>query len=243
MPEIIRSREPLTPRLLEILRLFPNSNYPMTMIYQPERVLLSRQISKLVPTDPGKTLDVGGGDGSRYRNYFNTLDFTSLDIDPTTNPDVLASAADMPFMDSEFDTLLSSQVLEHVLSPHDCMNEMYRVLKPGGYLVLTVPQQNEMHSEPIDYWRFTKFGVLQLANESNFEVISILQRGGYHACRAQLRIRKWVDSYNPYQNPRKMIFFGQLTKYYTKVALWIDARFTSDAGNKNALGWCLLLRK
>ena len=114
------------------------------MIYQPERVLLSRQISKLAPNDPGKTLDVGGGDGSRYRDYFKTFDFTSLDIDPETNPNVVASADKMPFMDCEFDTLLSSQVLEHVLSPQDCMNEMYRVLKPGGYLVLTVPQQNEI---------------------------------------------------------------------------------------------------
>ena len=213
------------------------------MIYQPERILLSRQISKLAPNDPGKTLDVGGGDGSRYRDYFKTFDFTSLDIDPETNPNVVASADKMPFKDCEFDTLLSSQVLEHVLSPQDCMNEMYRVLKPGGYLVLTVPQQNEMHSEPIDYWRFTKFGVLLLADKTNFEVVSILQRGGYHACRAQLRIRKWVDSYKPYQSRRRMLFFGQLTKYYTKVALWVDVRFASEAGNKNALGWCLLLRK
>lgn len=205
--------------------------------------MLAKQIKELVPEIPGDVLDVGGADGSRYRHLFHTESFVSLDIDPKLNPTFVASAETMPFSNSTFDTILSSQMLEHVLRPANCLNEISRVLKPNGLLVLTVPQQNELHSEPDDYWRFTSYGIVYLLEESNFEVLKIIQRGGFFSCLAQSIIRIGIDTFQPFSNKFAMGIMTPVTKLLTLIAISLDRRIVSKAARKHALGWCVLARK
>ena len=65
-----------------------------------------------------------------------------LDINPGANPDIVASITDMSVVLSEsFDALYSSHNLEH-LAPHElpaALREFYRVLKPRGYALITLP--------------------------------------------------------------------------------------------------------
>jgi ubiquinone/menaquinone biosynthesis C-methylase UbiE len=149
----------------------------------------------------------------------------------------------MPFPSSTFDTVLTSQMLEHVLRPASCLKEIARVLKPNGLLILTVPQQNELHSEPNDFWRFTKHGMVYLLEESGFEIVRLIQRGGFFSCVAQSFIRVGIDTFHPFSNRLAMKLMGPFTKLLTLIAINLDEKIRTEATRRHALGWCILARK
>ena len=96
-----------------------------------------------------------------------------------TSPDVWGSALDLPFRDASFDSVLAAQMLEHVPEPGQVFQEIGRVLKPGGYLILTAPHIWGIHEEPHDYFRFTSYGLDYLARKSGLEPLSIRPMAGY----------------------------------------------------------------
>jgi SAM-dependent methyltransferase len=63
---------------------------------------------------------------------------------------------ELPFADASFDTILLSDVLEHIPAPERLWREMARLLKPGGELLSSVPFFYWLHEEPYDYYRYTK---------------------------------------------------------------------------------------
>ena len=63
---------------------------------------------------------------------------------------------DLPFADASFDSILLSDVLEHIPTPERLWREMARLLKPGGKVLLNVPFFYWLHEEPYDYYRYTK---------------------------------------------------------------------------------------
>ena len=100
-----------------------------------------------------RTLDIGSG-GSTYGNLFpNRL---TVDMDPARKPEIIADAHHLPFADGEFESVLCTEVLEHTLNPQQVVDECYRVLKPGGTLILTTRFVYPFHDAPHDYWRFTR---------------------------------------------------------------------------------------
>ena len=104
-------------------------------------------------------LDVGSG-GSSYHTLFpNRL---TVDIDPGRQPDIVADAHQLPFPDGSFERVLCTEMLEHVLHPQVVADELLRVLKPGGLLILTTRFVFPLHDVPHDYWRFTKYGLREL---------------------------------------------------------------------------------
>ncbi len=116
-----------------------------------------------------KVLDVGAG-GSGYHKFFpNRL---SVDIDPARRPDVVADAQKLPFADGEYEMVLCTEVLEHVRNPKAAMDELFRVLKPGGMLILTTRFVYPIHDAPNDFWRYTKYGLLHQFR--NFQIIEIV---------------------------------------------------------------------
>ena len=76
------------------------------------------------------------------------------------------------FNDHTFETLISTQVLEHLFQTQDYINECHRIMKNGGYALFTVPQTYECHSKPYDYYRFTEFSLNKLFEEK-FEIVKI----------------------------------------------------------------------
>lgn len=96
----------------------------------------------------GKALDVGCRDGYwseelKRKGY----DVVSCDLDPLCPHALVIDAnAPLPFPDNEFDLLWCSEVIEHLLDPAFTIQEFKRVLKPGGKLVMTTPNQ--------DFWVF-----------------------------------------------------------------------------------------
>lgn len=74
---------------------------------------------------------------NRFRNSDN-IDYTTTDIESPL-ADVQADICELPFEDNQYDLILCNHVLEHITNDTKAMQELYRVLKPGGTAVLQIP--------------------------------------------------------------------------------------------------------
>ena len=161
--------------------------------------LLSQGLRSVKPLVRGQLLDVGCG-MKPYQKLFEGAVDRWVGIDFMTTPsgpsaaNVFGSALRLPFASNKFDTVLSTQVLEHVSQPADLIREAYRVLKGGGHLILTAPQTNPLHEEPHDYFRYTCHGLRSLAEQAGFHVVEIRPLGGAIATIGQMIVwhSNWV---------------------------------------------------
>ena len=117
-------------------------------IFQPERFLLNKQIRKFSHFIKGKVLDVGAGTGDRYSDSFDSDEYIRMDIEDGEGIDMVGRAENIPMEDEVIDSVVCTQVFEHLQFPEKSASEIYRVLKKGGNVLITVPQMNEMHEEP-----------------------------------------------------------------------------------------------
>ncbi len=161
----------------------------------------------------GKVLDVGCGN-KPYKSLFpTTIEYIGCDVVQSSLflVDTICPATDLSFDDSKFDTVFSTQVLEHVNDHQKAFGEINRVLKPGGIFLFSVPFTWELHEEPHDFFRFTKYGIAFLLEKYGFECVEIKANGGKWAAIGQLRINmiwsRWRNA------PRLATFYKLLVKY------------------------------
>ncbi len=109
----------------------------------------------------GTTLEVGSYNvNGQVRDIFNELvNGTYLGIDFQDGPgvDQIVNALDLvaEFGEESFDNVVCCDTLEHIDWFWVALQEMKDVLRPGGYLIITVPDFGvEVHRHPQDYWRF-----------------------------------------------------------------------------------------
>jgi SAM-dependent methyltransferase len=137
-----------------------------------------------------RLLDVGAGN-SPYRELFAHLTYESNDWQHSMHPgarsvDHVGPAHAIPVGDAEYDAVLCTQVLEHVANPQDVLNELHRLLKPGGRLYMTVPLAWELHELPFDFFRYTPPGLAAMLGKAGFEDLDIRARNDSFATIAQL---------------------------------------------------------
>ena len=84
----------------------------------------------------------------------------------------------MPIESNTFDVVLCTQVLEHLEFPRESVAEMYRVLKPGGLLAMTVPMAHKEHQVPYDFFRYTSFGLRSMCSHAGFREVTVEPFGG-----------------------------------------------------------------
>lgn len=108
----------------------------------------------------GRVLDVGGGGSASYVGLLSAeAQITSVNIEPEIRPTVVADLAHpLPFADGSFDVAISFNTLEHLADDQLALDEMVRVLKPGGSAHLLVPFLYRVHGHPHDYHRHTAHG-------------------------------------------------------------------------------------
>ncbi len=215
----------------------------MVFILQPDRLLLKRQVSSLAPSIKGRVLDAGAGMHDRYSHLFKTEDYIKMDVTAGPNVDVVGSAEQIPFPDNHFDSVVSTQVLEHLPHPWLATREFGRVLKPGGVLLLTIPQMNELHEEPYDFFRYTKYGLISLLTEAGFTILTLEPRGGFYATVTQQLVRYITDRFSLYERPLVGKIIGKLLSWLSQGAVWLDDHTNNPANAKHTIGWALLAKK
>jgi SAM-dependent methyltransferase len=139
------------------------------------RKALAKSIARLGSYITGKTLDIGCGK-KPYQEYFDSTEYIGLEIDTPDNrqdktADFYYDGSSFPFADSDFDSIVCNEVLEHVFEPDQFVQEINRVLKQGGYALLTVPFAWDEHEQPFDYARYSSFGLKFLLQKHGFEVV------------------------------------------------------------------------
>ncbi len=80
----------------------------------------------------------------RFRKLKN-LEYSTTDLNSPI-ADVKADICDLPFKNNEFDFIICNHVLEHIPDDTKAMQELYRILKPGGTAILQVPYQADLET-------------------------------------------------------------------------------------------------
>lgn len=140
-------------------------------------------------------LDYGCGEAP-YRRLFEGLGARYLGFDLAGNAaadGVIAATGHLEREPESVDAVLSSQVLEHVPDPDLYLSESYRVLRPGGVLLLSTHGVWRYHPDPVDYWRWTGAGLRRTLRRPGFEVVSCTGVVGPAATGIQL----WQDAVLP----------------------------------------------
>ena len=177
-------------------------------------------------------------------SYFG-VDFgatADLHYGEDTKADLLVDGTDTKLPASSFETVLSTQVLEHVFDTEAFLAECHRLLAPGGKGIFTVPFVWQCHAEPNDFYRFTRYGLERLFVDRGFRVVELRPIGGAYAALLQTAIVsihcREIKSL-PYRIVRKLWNFLLLPVLNWK-ALHLDRLFWND---KLCLNYLLVVAK
>jgi SAM-dependent methyltransferase len=124
----------------------------------------------------GNLLDFGCG-SKPYKNLFAVNSYLGVDFENEGHPhdkeqvDVFYDGKRLPFDNDHFDSILCSEVFEHIFNIDEVITELYRVLKPGGKMLVTVPFVWSEHELPFDYGRYSRFGIRYLLEKNHFVLL------------------------------------------------------------------------
>ncbi|WP_324171531.1 class I SAM-dependent methyltransferase [Sulfurimonas sp.] len=88
-----------------------------------------------------------------------------------------ADIKNLPFDSNSIDSVILTQVLEHIDEPYKALCEVQRVLKKGGILILSVPFIYQAHATPYDFFRFSEYGLKELCKKYDFEILEFHYQG------------------------------------------------------------------
>ncbi len=132
----------------------------------------------------GRLLDMGCGDVPLYGAYRDLVqENVCIDWANTLHSNihldfVVDLGGKLPFDDASFDTILLTDVLEHLADPAGAMREATRILRSGGKVIIGVPFFYWIHEEPHDYHRYTEFALQRIVQTSGLSVVELDIYGG-----------------------------------------------------------------
>jgi SAM-dependent methyltransferase len=188
-------------------------------------------------------LDVGCGSRpymQLYKNYFSKTIGADLQDSPFEKykVDIFCNAVDIPLSDSSVDVHFSSEVLHDISEPSALMDEAFRLLRPGGYIVLTAPFMVPVCDGEYDHYRYTRHGLHYLFLKAGFKEIEIKENGGLIATIIQLCIKPHLRIWNKIS---KVLHFPLLRSFWNPFLLLFvffpQAVYVAfyHAGKKNSL--------
>lgn len=154
---------------------------------------LHKELKNISPLVRGMVLDVGCG-SKPYKGWFSKVsEYIGIDIYQDVNVDFVVDPDDrFPFDENMFDTILAFEVFEHVEKLEHTTNEIVRVLKPGGRIIVSMPFLYTEHGAPNDYRRLTKFST-NLLFQQLVKLESIKTIGGVGSTTSVI-ILNWMDA-------------------------------------------------
>lgn len=140
------------------------------------KILLDRFLSHLFLRARGHVLVLGAGMEPYHKLLKSATKVILSDIDSSNvNLDLVVDAHSIPFPDRHFESIIAIEVFEHLQFPWQAASEIYRVLKPGGTAIISVPFMFRIHGDPHDYQRFTVNGIQSLF--SSFSQVEVIPFG------------------------------------------------------------------
>ncbi len=133
---------------------------------------------------PELILDLGGNKKSK-RGFFDIDCYEGAviyaNLSDAKSPDVVNDATCLPFKSETFDSVICSELLEHVYDPRKVVLEVGRTLKPGGGVMICVPFMVGIHGDPYDFGRYTDSFWTRLLDEAGFTSIEIEAQGAFYS--------------------------------------------------------------
>lgn len=132
----------------------------------------------------GKLLDLGCGKVPLYEAYKEYItDNICVDWANTLHKNEYLDfecdlTKELPFEDYAFDTIILSDVLEHIPQPGKLWKEMVRILSANGKLIVNVPFYYWVHERPHDYYRYTEFALKRFVDDSGLSLVEFQRIGG-----------------------------------------------------------------
>jgi SAM-dependent methyltransferase len=172
------------------------------------RYYLDKELEKILPLFNGQVLDIGGKKDNRRGNfippYKQVEKWIFLNNDKSTNPDIVADLPIIPLEDNSIDVIICTEVIEYIYDYKKLLNEMNRVLKKDGILILSLPFLYTLHNDDkYDYFRFTESLIKKELVLNNFTIKEFNRMGGMFAVIFDL-----VRGYLSYQTKATFIVRG-----------------------------------
>jgi len=152
------------------------------------RLSLINAVKDLVIKIGGDVLDLGCGI-MPYKEYLtknnNISSYIGIDLKDSQyhnaiQPDIYWDGVNIPLNDNSQDWVIITEFLEHYFDTKHILNEIHRVLKPGGKIFFTVPSLYVLHEVPYDYHRFTYYSLEKYLQITNFKQIEISPLGNFN---------------------------------------------------------------
>lgn len=193
----------------------------------------------------GRLLDLGCGKAPLYLVYRDHADEVVCADWPSSAHGVqhvdfeIDITQPLPFDDNQFDTLLLTDVLEHIPTPEALWDEMHRVLSPGGKLILTVPYMYGIHEAPHDFHRYTEFALRRFVDQRRMKLLEFEPIGGY------LEVIATVFSKSVQQTPvvGGLMAYAAHLKIASLAATGFGRRLLARGARSFPLGYALVAQK
>jgi SAM-dependent methyltransferase len=156
----------------------------------PARELQDLSITRLVATLTGKVIELGALGEGRRALAKGASEYLVTNIVAGAATYLNAAAMDLP--DNSVDAFVCESMLEHVQKPEQVIDEIRRVLRPGGTLLLVTPWMYPFHEAPGDYLRFSESALTHMLH--GFHLACVEPLGNFWtslATFAQLKVRPW----------------------------------------------------
>lgn len=194
----------------------------------------------------GKVLDVGCG-SQQYRQFLNYRQYFGIEWSVDKRPPVVADVTQIPFCDGAFDSALCTEVLEHLPEPGRCLDEIHRVVRPGGSVFVTAPMTVHTHSEPHDFYRYTEYGLRYLLEKHGFEIVTLRRLGGVVSVMASHGINLGCEAVSERLDRSALRRLRRLLLLPLSaggsLALYGLSRLLDGVEQRDAIGWAAMCRR